>query len=98
MGIECLSQADLDVWLGAHPAWSVHEGKLHRVFHFDDFQAAFDWMTRIAKRAESMSHHPEWFNVYARVEVWLTTHDAGGLSALDLKLAAAMSVEFDGLV
>ena len=80
----------LETWLGAHPHWSIAEGKLHRVFTFDDFSQAFAWMGRIATVAEAINHHPEWLNVYATVEVWLTTHDAGGLTALDLQLAEAM--------
>ena len=59
-------------------------------FRFKNFAEAFGWMTRIAIIAEKMDHHPEWFNVYNRVEVTLTTHDANGLSALDVKLAGIM--------
>ncbi len=59
-------------------------------FEFKDFNAAFGWMTRIAMVAEQMNHHPEWFNVWNRVEVTLSTHDAGGLTDLDIKLAKTM--------
>jgi 4a-hydroxytetrahydrobiopterin dehydratase len=70
--------------------WSVVAGKLHREFRFTDFVAAFGFMTRAALVAERMNHHPEWFNVYNRVIVDLTTHDAGGISHLDFELAARM--------
>ena len=63
-----------------------------RTFTFKDFSAAFGWMTRAALLAEKMNHHPEWFNVWNRVEVTLSTHDAGGLSELDVKMAKRMDV------
>jgi len=61
-----------------------------RTFRFKTFVAAFGFMTKAALVAEKMNHHPEWFNVYNRVEVTLTTHDCGGLSELDVKLAKFM--------
>jgi 4a-hydroxytetrahydrobiopterin dehydratase len=61
-----------------------------KTFTFKDFNAAFGFMARVALTAEKMDHHPEWRNVYRTVEVTLSTHDAGGLTALDLQLAAAM--------
>ena len=72
--------------------WAPVEGRdaIAKRFDFADFSAAFGWMTRVAMAAEQLNHHPEWSNVYRRVEVTLTTHDAGGLSALDLALAARM--------
>jgi len=86
-----IPRPDLEAWLHAHPDWSVVEGKLHRVFRFEDFSQAFAWMGHIAAIAEAINHHPEWLNVYATVQVWLTTHDAGGLTQLDLQLAEAMA-------
>ena len=76
--------------------WQMVEGRdaLAKTFEFDSFVEAFGWMTRAALWAEKWDHHPEWRNVYNRVEVVLTTHDVGGLSALDAKLARKM----DGLV
>jgi 4a-hydroxytetrahydrobiopterin dehydratase len=71
--------------------WSLAEGKLNAEFEFRDFNAAFAFMTRVALVAEVMNHHPEWFNVYNRVRVHLTTHDAGGVTQLDLDLAARMN-------
>jgi 4a-hydroxytetrahydrobiopterin dehydratase len=63
---------------------------ISKTFRFADFASAFGWMARMALVAEKRNHHPEWFNVYNRVEVTLTTHDAGGLSELDVALAQAM--------
>jgi 4a-hydroxytetrahydrobiopterin dehydratase len=74
------------------PAWEVAEGRdaIKRTFRFKDFNAAFGWMTRIALAAEKLDHHPEWFNVYNRVEVLLATHDADGVTTLDVELARIM--------
>lgn len=71
--------------------WTLEEGKLHATFAFEDFVGAFSFMSASALVAERMNHHPEWFNVYNRVRIDLTTHDAGGLTALDFELAAAMN-------
>lgn len=73
--------------------WSLVEDRdaITRTFQFDDFNAAFGFMTRVALHAEAKGHHPEWFNVYNRVEVTLSTHDAGGLTELDVELARIMS-------
>jgi 4a-hydroxytetrahydrobiopterin dehydratase len=73
------------------PNWSLSEGKLHRTFKFADFVTAFGWMTSCALVAEKMNHHPEWSNVWATVVVELTTHEAGGLTERDLKLARRMN-------
>ena len=73
------------------PEWSLDDGKLHRVFEFADFRRAFGFMAAVATAAEAMNHHPEWSNVYRTVRVWLTTHDAGGITALDLSLAREMN-------
>jgi 4a-hydroxytetrahydrobiopterin dehydratase len=72
--------------------WSEVSGRdaITRKFIFKDFNEAFGFMTRAALVAEKMDHHPEWFNVYKTVEVTLSTHDAGGVTALDIKLAEAM--------
>lgn len=78
--------------LATLPLWRMVEGRdaIARTFTFKDFNAAFGWMSRVAMAAEKLDHHPEWSNVYRTVEVVLATHDAGGLTALDLKLALAM--------
>jgi 4a-hydroxytetrahydrobiopterin dehydratase len=72
--------------------WSLVDGRdaLEKEFKFKNFNEAFGWMTRAALWAEKWDHHPEWFNVYNRVHVVLTTHDVGGLSPLDAKLARKM--------
>lgn len=74
------------------PAWTPVDGRdaISRSFKFKDFNEAFGFMTRAALVAERMNHHPEWFNVWNRVDVTLSTHDAGGLTQLDIELAAAM--------
>lgn len=74
------------------PEWQMAEGRdaIQKTFKFKDFNAAFGFMTRAALIAEQMNHHPEWFNVWNRVDVTLSTHDAGGLTERDLKLAEAM--------
>lgn len=77
--------AELTGWLPAGDRDAIE-----RTFKFKTFNEAFGFMTRVALKAEQMNHHPEWFNVYNRVEVSLTTHDCGGLSELDVKLAKFM--------
>lgn len=67
--------------------WSIKNGKLHKEFKFENFVAAFGFMTQLALIAESMNHHPEWFNVYNRVTIDMMTHDADGITELDIKFA-----------
>ena len=78
--------------LADNPEWSLtREGKaIERKFEFRDFSQAWGFMNRVALLAESHDHHPEWFNVYNRVEITLTTHDAGGLSQRDADMAEAI--------
>jgi len=85
-----LSEAELAKALAGLPGWRVENGKLHREWRFADFNAAFGFMTRVALEAERMNHHPEWSNVWNQVVVDLVTHDAGGLTASDVKLAKKM--------
>ena len=73
--------------------WSKAPGErdaICRTFRFTDFTAAFGWMTRMALMAEKLDHHPEWLNVYNRVDVTLTTHDADGVTELDVRMAKMM--------
>jgi 4a-hydroxytetrahydrobiopterin dehydratase len=79
------------------PEWQLvpERPALRRVFLFEDFSRAWGFMTRVALLAESRQHHPEWFNVYGRVEVTLTTHDSGGITTLDVELARAMDALAD---
>ena len=86
-----LTAAELEAALQDLSGWSVENDKLHREFRFADFSEAFGWMTRVALLAEQMNHHPEWFNVWNRVVVDLTTHDSGGISASDVELAGGMN-------
>jgi 4a-hydroxytetrahydrobiopterin dehydratase len=74
------------------PGWSAAEGRdaIVKTFKFKDFNAAFGFMTRVALMADKLDHHPEWFNVYNRVEVLLATHDADGVTELDVTLAKFM--------
>jgi 4a-hydroxytetrahydrobiopterin dehydratase len=85
-----LSETEIAAQLPKAAGWSVAGGKLHKEFTSKDFVTAFGNMTRVALVAEAMNHHPEWFNVWNKVVVDLTTHDAGGISERDFKLAAAM--------
>ncbi len=83
----CLSNQELNLALESLMGWQVVNGKLHRQLQFQSFVEAFGFMSSIAIAAEAMGHHPEWSNVYNRVTIDLTTHDAGGITALDLELA-----------
>lgn len=71
------------------PAWELDDDRsgIHRNIAFEDFNAAFGFMTRVALKADAMSHHPEWFNVYNKVQIRLSSHDARGLSQRDVELA-----------
>ena len=91
---KALDAKDVAARVSRLDGWSVEDGKLHRTFRFANFVRAFGFMSSVALVAEKMDHHPEWSNVYATVEVDLTTHDAGGgaggITELDFELAAAM--------
>ncbi|MCA9827572.1 MAG: 4a-hydroxytetrahydrobiopterin dehydratase [Nitrosopumilus sp.] len=86
-----LSQQDIADELKNLPGWSVVNEKLHKEFQFDSFNQAFGFMTRAAMEIEKMNHHPEWFNVYSRITVELTTHDAGGITKNDVNLAKILN-------
>jgi 4a-hydroxytetrahydrobiopterin dehydratase len=85
-----LGETELATALSNLPGWTLASGKLHREYKFANFAAAFGFMTGTALVAQAMDHHPEWFNVWNTVRVDLATHDAGGVTALDLKLAHSM--------
>ena len=86
-----LTDMEIQARLPALLGWTLAAGKLHKAFAFGDFVEAWGFMSAAALVAEAMGHHPEWSNVWNRVTVDLTTHDAGGISALDFDLAARMN-------
>ena len=88
--VEKLSNEDITKALENLPGWTLQTERaaLFKKFSFADFNTAWGFMNRIALLAEKMDHHPEWFNVYNRVEITLTTHDANGVSERDIKMAA----------
>ena len=92
MAVQLLDDAARSAALVTLPAWTYDADAvgIRRLFRFDDFAAAFSFMTRVAILAEKADHHPEWSNVYNRVDMLLTTHDAGGLSKRDVDLALAI--------
>ncbi len=91
--VERLDEAARAGLAAALPEWKLVEGRdaIRREFRFRDFSEAWGFMSRVALLAEAQDHHPEWSNVYNRVEVLLTTHDAGGLSDRDLRFARAVN-------
>ena len=86
-----LSESDIDKELKELTGWNVKNDKLHKEFQFDNFNQAFGFMTRAAMEIEKMNHHPEWFNVYNRITVDLTTHEAGGITNNDVNLAKILN-------
>lgn len=88
---ERLTDTEIAAALEGLDGWELVDGKLHRELRFPDFSSAFGFMAAAATVAEKMDHHPEWSNVYSSVVVDLTTHDAGGVTELDVRLAGRMS-------
>jgi 4a-hydroxytetrahydrobiopterin dehydratase len=86
-----LSSETIDAELKNLGGWTVVNNKIHKEFEFDDFNQAFGFMTRAAMHIEKMNHHPEWFNVYNKLIVDLTTHDAGGVTQNDINLAKILN-------
>jgi len=82
-----LTEQELGAALASLPGWTLAAGKLHRDYRFPDFTHAFGFMATAATAIERMNHHPEWSNVYNKVSVDLTTHDAGGVTSFDVDLA-----------
>ena len=91
MSPEKLSPAEIERRLQSLPDWVVDQHKLYRQFVFRDFVEAFGFISRVALLAEAMNHHPEWSNVYNRVDIHLTSHDAGGISERDFTLAGRIN-------
>ena len=93
MTIAPLSETAITALLTEQPDWTLRsDGQaITRSFKFEDFNAAFGFMTRVALYADKHDHHPEWSNVYNKVEITLTTHDAGGLSSRDAAMAQAIA-------
>ena len=91
MTVRKLTDEEIDARLDQVDGWMVLDGKLQRDFTFDDFVAAFGFMAQVALIAESMNHHPEWFNVYNRVSIHLMTHDVDGVSDYDFQFAAKVN-------
>jgi 4a-hydroxytetrahydrobiopterin dehydratase len=85
-----LEAGEVEVALRALPGWQVRDGKLHRAWRFADFVEAFGFMASAALFAHELDHHPEWSNVHATVTVDLVTHDARGITGLDVELARRM--------
>ena len=96
MPVPRLSQTAIDSLLAEAPEWTLRNDRkaITRTIKFEDFNAAFGFMTRVALYADKHDHHPEWSNVYNRVEITLTTHDADGLSARDGAMARAIAAMF----
>lgn len=88
---ERLSESEIQRRVAELPGWTAEDRCLRRTFEFGSFVTAFGWMASVALVAEAMNHHPEWKNVYGRVEVALSSHDAGGVTERDFRLAAEMS-------
>lgn len=86
-----LSEKDIIEELKNLSGWSKVNEKLHKEFQFESFNQAFGFMTRAAMEIEKMNHHPEWFNVYNRITIELTTHDAGGITKNDVNLAKILN-------
>ena len=86
-----LSETEITEELKKLEGWTIKDNKLHKEFQFNSFNQAFGFMTRAAMEIEKMNHHPEWFNVYNRITVDLTTHDAGGITNNDINLARILN-------
>lgn len=94
MGRNRVTEEELTDRLAALPGWQKAAGReaIAKSFHFKNFSEAFGFMTRIALYAEKIDHHPEWFNVYNRVDVVLATHSENGITELDIKMAQTMNI------
>ena len=98
MSIQKMTSAQIEAELKNLHGWELKNEKLHRELKFKNFVQAFGFMTQIAILAESMDHHPEWSNVYSRVTIDLTTHEAGGISQRDIELVQKINQVLDRMV
>lgn len=89
--MEQLSKEEIEKGLQGLDGWNISGNKIKKIYEFADFNQAFGFMTRAAMEIEKMNHHPEWFNVYNKITVELTTHDAGGITQNDLGLARILN-------
>lgn len=87
MPLAKLNDSEVNAAMARVPAWQLRDGQLYRSCRFANFIDAFGFMTQVALLAEKNNHHPDWRNVYNQVEIWLQTHDVGGLSERDFQLA-----------
>ncbi len=87
MSIKTATNKQIQIFLTQNNAWVLEENKLHREYQFKNFVEAFGFMTQVALIAERSNHHPEWFNVYNKVVIDLTTHEVGGITERDFSLA-----------
>jgi len=98
-----LTQSELDsaihkLGIGWQVTWDGDDAKLHRQLMFPDFAAAFGFISQVALRAAKINHHPQWHNFYNQVDIYLMSHDAGGISDIDIKLATYINQVYDTLV
>ena len=89
---ELLTDDEINTWLSTHRLWSRDGRTLRRSLQFANFSEAFGFMTRVAIMADKADHHPEWFNVYNKVDITITTHDADGITTSDTDFAVAVDV------
>ena len=88
--VSLIEQNQLDSFLEKNPSWIIANKKIKREFKFDNFIDAFGFMTKVALLSEKIDHHPDWQNIYNKVKINLTTHDKGGITTNDIKLAEAI--------
>lgn len=91
-----LSESEVKEKLSEIDGWEYHDNALHTTFEFNDFKDAFSVMTRIAFEAEAQNHHPDWSNVYNKLQISLSTHDAGGVTENDFNLAKTIDNIIEG--
>ncbi|WP_438711621.1 4a-hydroxytetrahydrobiopterin dehydratase [Aquimarina muelleri] len=91
-----LSESEITERLKNVDGWEYHENAIHTTFEFNDFKDAFSVMTRIAFEAEAQQHHPDWSNVYNKLQISLSTHDAGGITEKDFTLAKTIDAIIEG--